>query len=247
MSATKIFWESAPKLLRLADSGIHVFCASLDLPASRMAQLAAHLSEDERARAERFAVEQPRQRFIAARGILREILGSFLDVEPAQLRFSYNSFGKPQLASCTSSRALHFNLAHSDSLAVYAIADQDIGIDLERIRPMPDAQDIAARFFSPRESADLREIPEERRTEAFFNFWTRKEACLKAVGLGLSETLNEIEVSLLPQETGRLFGYSSGAVTAARWSLQPLQPASRYIGALASKDATAVNCWSWNG
>lgn len=245
MSAMEILWQPAPRLSQPADGVIDVFCASLDLPAARMAQLAAHLSDDERARAERFAIEQPRRRFIAARGILREILGAMLRVEPARLNFCYNSFGKPQLAE--TSNGVFFNLAHSDSLAVYAVAAQELGVDIERIRPLPDAQEIAARFFSARESACLRGISEERRTEAFFNCWTRKEACLKAVGLGLSETLNEIEVSLQPGEMTGLFGGSSSAEKNARWSLQALNPAPQYVGALAAKVLKSMNCWNWRG
>src|SRR6185436_4527974 len=134
------------------------------------------------------------------------ILGGLLNVKPASLVFSYGEFGKPQIAAPVAAHPHHFNMAHSDSIAVYATATHELGVDLERIRAMDETEQIAARFFSPREERCLLALPAKQRMEAFFNCWTRKEAYLKAIGLGLDDRIDEIEVSLAPGEAAELLG-----------------------------------------
>ena len=243
MTASKQRWKTAPAGLEPANGNVHVFCAALDLPPRRLLQLTAALSEDECERARRVRAERDRQRFLSGRGTLRELLGACARVEPAELAFAYGEFGKPRVAAPARAQVLHFNLAHSDSLALYAIADRELGVDLERIRAVDCVERIASRFFSPREEACLLALPATQRLEAFFNCWTRKEAYLKAIGRGLDDYLPQIEVSLAPGEPAELLDtpFESG-----RWFLQSLTPMPGFVGALATHSAdSTVNCWTW--
>ena len=136
-------------------------------------------------------------------------------------------------------------MAHSDSIAVYAIANHELGVDVERIRAMRETGQIASRFFSPREERCLLALPAEQRTEAFFNCWTRKEAYLKAIGLGLDDCLDQIEVSLAPGAAAELLGVPDDS---RQWLLHSLSPAAEFVGALAVQpEDSRVNCWNWNG
>jgi 4'-phosphopantetheinyl transferase len=247
MRAPEILWKLPPSDPRLIPGEILVLAASLELPPARLRELTGLLSEDERARASRFHFAHHRNRFIAARGTLREILERLLEVEAGRFTFSYDDAGKPRLAGPAAARRVQFNLAHSDSLAVYALgAESDLGVDVERLRPVPEAEQIASRFFSLREAACLRSLPRPQQTEAFFRCWTRKEAYLKAVGQGLSGPLSRIEVSLLPEEPARFVRIGQDPQAPAIWRLHSLIPAHGYIGALAVKNRAAqASCWKW--
>lgn len=245
---SEIKWAPAPYNLEPGPGEIHVFCASLDLPASRLAHLALGLSEDERARAERFRFNKDRARFVAGRGLLRELLGWLLRVESNRLTFSYTARGKPALAEPASGQSLRFNLAHADSLAVYAVArEHEVGVDVEHFRSIEGAESFAERYFTERELADWRSVPLSQRTEAFFNCWTRKEACLKAIGCGIGDSLSRIEVSLTPGQPTRFLSMVGDSQAPDHWLLQPLTPALAYVGAVAAERGRhlRVRCWKW--
>jgi 4'-phosphopantetheinyl transferase len=245
MKPVDVLWNATPGDLKPADGNVHVFSAPLDVTEERREELAQWLSPDEWQRANRFQHKLDRQRFVAGRGTLREILGALLKEQPAGFVFSYNAFGKPRIAAPVAAQPLHFNLAHSDSIAVYATAKHELGVDVERIRALDDAAQIASRFFSPRERRCLLALPAELRLEVFFNCWTRKEAYLKAVGLGLDDCLDQIEVSLAPGEGPALLGVPNAT---QQWFLHSLIPAAEFVGALAiQQEDSRVNCWKWNG
>ena len=119
-------------------------------------------------------------------------------------------------------------------------------IDLEYIRSVPDAEEIAARFFSCQENAVFRALPPEQKQAAFFNCWTRKEAYIKAIGDGLAFSLDQFDVSLSPGEPARLLGIKGSSAAAAHWSLQELTPAPGYVAALAVEGhGWSLICWQW--
>jgi 4'-phosphopantetheinyl transferase len=210
--------------------------------------LAQTCSADEQLRADRFYFERDRKHFIVGRGLLRAILGRYLDLEPAQVQFSYGPRGKPALANIGTGGALCFNLSHSNGLALYAVThDRNLGIDLEYIRPMPEAEQMAKRFFSPREYAVISSLPPHQKQEAFFRGWTCKEAYLKAIGEGLAQPLDRVEVSLAPSEPARLYGITGEPSAAARWFLQELTPAPSYVATLAVEGhGWCLKCWQWS-
>jgi len=243
MKTGELFWDTAPRGLRPSEGVVHVFCAALDVSANRLAELSQFLSCDEWLRAGRIHQERDWRHFLAGRGTLREILGGMLNVDPSDLVFSLGEYGKPQIAAPASAQSICFNVAHSDALALFAFAKHDLGVDLEHVRAMEETEQIASRFFSEREGRCLHELPEEQRLEAFFNCWTRKEAYLKAIGRGLDDGLNRIEVSLAPGEPPELL---SARNKLPAWRLHALTPAPEFVGALAVQDSDSeVNCWRW--
>ena len=227
-------WLPPPGHLTLLSNDVHVWRATLEKPALRVQQLAQTLSSEERMRAKQFHFEQDRKRFIVGRGILRTIIGLYLGTEPSRLQFCYGPHGKPYLADKFGEDTLRFNLAHSHELALYAFTrGREIGVDLEYIRYMPDAEQIAGSFFSARENAVLHALPTSQKQEAFLNCWTRKEAYIKAIGNGLTQPLDKFDVSMTPGEPARLLNVEGAPEEASRWSLKVLTPAPGYVAALA--------------
>jgi len=241
-------WSPSPKDLILADNEVHVWRAGLELPSSQLQRLRGILSNDELDRANRFSFEMDRQRFIAARGTLRSILSHYTAIDPSHLRFSYNQYGKPFLAPEFDSYLLNLNLSHSESVALYAITrNMEIGVDVERVRSDIEYEEIAKRFFSVNEVGMLRTIPTEKKLEAFYHCWTRKEAYIKAHGKGLSLPLDSFDVSLAPGEPAMLLMTKDEPQECSLWTLLDLKPGPGYVGALAVKGTGCrFSYWEWN-
>jgi 4'-phosphopantetheinyl transferase len=239
MTASNDIWLPAPKDLTLLPDEIHVWRIDLDQPEPQLQNLAAALSSDEMARAERFYFQEHRQRFIAGRGILRTILGRYLDIQPLQVQFNYQHRGKPVLTDTFADSGLAFNLSHSQGLGLCAVnCTREIGVDLEYIRPMSDLEALAKRFFLPREYEMLRSLSPNQQQEVFFRYWTCKEAYLKATGDGLAQ-LEQIEVSLTPTKPAKL------QIT-EDWSLFELVPANNYVAAVAVANCGwNLKCWQY--
>jgi 4'-phosphopantetheinyl transferase len=247
MSSTPAAWPSPPARPSLKGAEVHVWLAKLDQSPETLQALHHLLSPDEIERAERFHFRKHREHFTVARGVLRTILGGYLRVEPSQLRFAYNAYGKPALAGTQDQSTLRFNLSHSHELALYAFTlRREIGLDLEYRRDDFASERIAEQFFSAREVEMLRALPPRLRTEGFFNCWTRKEAYIKAVGIGLSLPLDQFDVSLSPFEPAALLRTGDDEMDAARWSLRELTPAEGYAAALAVEGHDwQLKCWHW--
>jgi 4'-phosphopantetheinyl transferase len=123
-----------------------------------------------------------------------------------------------------------------------------VGVDVERIRTLSDAEGVAGRFFSERESNGLKALSANQRPAAFFNLWTRKEAWLKATGDGIGGGLNQVEVTFEADEPARLISLFGNAESARDWSLIALNPAPEFVGALAvPAREVRVSCWHWTG
>jgi len=213
------------------DRAIHVWPVRLTASDPALAELESVLAPDEKDRAARFRFERHQRAFIIARGALRTLLAGYLNQPPASVRFDYGSKGKPALVL---PEGVHFNLSHSADLAAFAFTRAcDIGIDVERIQPVPDMQDVARRFFCAAETAELASLPEPQRELGFFHCWTRKEAYIKATGEGLSAPLDQFQVSLQPGAPARIFHLSGDAEAAAAWNLLDLDLTPGYAAALA--------------
>jgi phosphopantetheine--protein transferase-like protein len=172
----------------LAPNDIEIWRASLDTqPPIVVEGLSRLLSVDEMERARRFFFERDRLRFVVGRGILRTLLGGYLGRAPHEIVFCYGPNEKPALATPDGAAPpIFFNVAHSEDLVLFAFTPAgEIGVDVERIREIPDWESIAEMSFSPQELARLRRCPEHRRRRDFFCTWTRQEALLKAAGVGL--------------------------------------------------------------
>ena len=243
MTTPGALWESAPDGLALPPTEAHVWRAGLVRDAECVARLAGSLSAEERERSERFRRTADRERFIVGRGVLRSLLGAYLDQAPERVEFSYGRHGKPALAA----GAPAFNLSHSRDLALFALVrGSQVGIDLEYLREGVACQRIAERFFSRAEVADLASVPAPLLTRAFFNCWTRKEAYLKARGEGIRADLDSFTVTLRPEAPAALLSSDRGPEETARWQLHVVDPGPGYVGALCVQgDAWTVRCFDW--
>jgi len=211
---------------------VHVWRVRLDQRGPAFDRLLGVLSDEERERARRFRFEHLQQHYTIAHGALRVLLGRYLSVAPDRLRFDEGPQGKPQLSDPPA--ALRFNLSHSDALAVVAVAaDRDVGVDIEALRPVPEMEEIAHRYFSDQEAIDLMQSAGDAREQNFFRIWTRKEAFIKAIGEGLSCPLDSFAVSVDAGEAARIVHLRGDADAARAWQLHAFQPAPGYAGALA--------------
>ena len=220
--------------LVLPENEIHVWRAPLACEEKTLRKLEVTLSSDELARANRFFAVRDRSNFIAARGILRELLGKYQNQAPAKLKFNYSSKGKPSLQPEEDHASMHFNISHSHGLALLAFAaNRNVGVDVEWVRPSVEVEEIAERYFSPREVAELKTLEPSSRTEGFFQCWTRKESYIKARGEGLHIPLESFSVSLTPDRPAVLDSADS-----SRWKLYSIALDEGYVGALvgAGKD-----------
>lgn len=182
---------------RLSPRLVEVWGVSLRHVRDNLESLQALLSGEESRRAARFVFEQDRQRFVLTHGILRILLGQYLNQDPAGVTFRYGEYGKPLLnAHENGSESLCFNVSHSGDYCLCAFAmSREVGVDIEVMRSDVEYLDLAERFFAGREYEDLRQAPKENRRALFYRYWTCKEAYLKARGLGLSSGLKRIELS----------------------------------------------------
>jgi 4'-phosphopantetheinyl transferase len=234
--------------LALTATDLHVWRASLDATVARVRHLRDTLSVDERTRADRFHFDRDRRRFIIARAALRSIIGRYLNLEPDDLVFDYGVRGKPALSPSMNSAQLHFNLAHSHELAVYAFTrHQRVGIDVEyTLRVVSDTDQLVKRFFSANEQAVYCALPAGEQRMAFFRCWTRKEAFIKAIGDGLSQPLDRFDVALAPEQSPGILSIDGSTLAAQHWSLVPLEPSADYIGAVAVEGQNwQISNWTW--
>ncbi|MEY2429544.1 MAG: 4-phosphopantetheinyl transferase [Verrucomicrobiota bacterium] len=246
--AEAISWPFPPDDWLMGVAGIHVWAIPLDIDASLLGERQATLAPIELERAARFHFQRDRNRFVAGRGALRQVLSRYLQAEPGKLHFNYGPHGKPSLAHSDMQNNLQFNLAHSEGLALLAVAHSGkIGIDLECLRPLDDAEGLVTRFFCPREIAAFQSLAETQKPAAFFNLWTRKEAWLKAIGEGIGHSLNLVEVSFLPGQSAHLLSIPEGPEAAAQWNLRDLAPAPGFAAALAIQGPDLpLHCWRWS-
>lgn len=239
-SSSSGVWSSFPADFDLAQNEAHVWLASLDDAGASLDPFADCLSLAEHDRAARFKFLPDRRRYLIAHAALRSILGMYLRVSPGKIEFSSGPVGKPKLAQNFAGSEIEFNLSHSGELALIAVTrGEEVGIDIERIQEDFAFESVAQRFFTSREVAALQVLPPEFRREAFYKCWTSKEALMKGKGLGLSESLDEVQIQLTATGVHMIAALDD-------WALVELNPTSGYAAALAIKRIDGEpRCYRW--
>ena len=224
-----------PDQSRFGPRDVQIWSIWLTASDEAVAYYRSTLSLDERHRADRFRFENLRSSYALSRGGLRFLLAHYLGCPPNEIELICGPKGKPALRN---SSRLRFNTSHSGQLALYAFTlGCELGVDVEHLRKLDDAESIAARFFATVEVSELLSLKPEDRGLAFFRCWTRKEAYVKAVGDGLAIPLNRFQVTLLPEAPARFVQIPSDMGTPSDWTLHHLEPVPGYVAALAYRDS----------
>lgn len=248
MSAEEIQWRRTIPRKSIHSKEVHVWRVLPDLTTVQIEDLRKVLSPDELKRAGRFHFEKDQKRFIVARGILRKILAHYLDREPSDIRFEYTHHGKPILASKSGSGTICFNVSHSDEFVLYAVTpDQNIGIDIERIRDDVDMDQITQTFFSQTDIRSLKQTQKNNWPGVFFQYWTRKEAFLKAMGEAISFPKEQFDVSLINGKTLSPVMLSGNNEKSSGWYVKDLFPCRGYAAAIAVENGDSdISFWDYS-
>lgn len=225
-------WLSPTEVFNLRKGEAHVWRAIVDIPAPRLQVFWETLNNEEQERAERFRFAQHRTRFIATRGILRCLVGQYLDRLPHDIEFGTGHKGKPFIENYVSPK-LHFNISHSHKVALFAFShDSEVGIDVEGPNPRLDYKAMAKRIMSKQEQRWIQSLPNAKQKFAFMVCWTRKEAFVKAHGTGLMFPLRDVTVTFLPNQPASLVKIENPKLNSQIWSLHPIDARAQYVGAL---------------
>jgi 4'-phosphopantetheinyl transferase len=217
---------------------VHLWRASTAISDEEEREFRAILSADELERADRFIYPIHRKRYIAARGMLRQLLAYYMDILARDITFLYSHYKKPYLANTN----LQFNLSHSHDMAVFAFTQQfPLGVDIEKIENSF-KESVAERNFSEKEFSQLMALPEDERIPAFYWIWSRKEALVKAVGEGLHVPLKSFSVSLQEREEQLHFEYDSHSL----WHLESFIAHPDYQSAFVTpQPVNKILYWDW--
>lgn len=204
--------------------------ASFQAPNAKILQ---RLSTDELARARRFKSESHAAQWAFFHACLREILGSCTGRKPPELEFQLTQRDKPSLLDA-GTPPLYFNLSHSGELALLAVTRRaPIGVDIEHMRALNDRDALVRRFFSHTEREAYASLPESDRHHCFYDIWTRKEAVIKANGVGLATPLDAFDVAVSDLAGWQLTNLRPPLPTDTAYPIYPIVPAEDYIGAVA--------------
>jgi 4'-phosphopantetheinyl transferase len=218
-----------PAGLPAADE-VHLWVLDLGRPPPGLADA---LTPDERDRAGRYKAGAVRDQFVAARAALRRVLGGCLGVPPHAVPIVYGPNRKPVLADPVA----HFNVTHTPGLGVVAVARRRVGVDAERVRPVPDAAGLVGRFFSAPEREAFARLPAEARAAAFLRGWVCKEAVIKAAGASV-RYLDGFDVELDPARPPAVLAVRHPALRADGWAVGAWQPTPGFLAALAVEGGT---------
>jgi 4'-phosphopantetheinyl transferase len=211
----------------------------IDLANAVIESFPSSLSDEENTRSRHLRGETNRIRWIYSRVALRTILATLVHRDPAEVRFEYGPFGKPRLAAEAGKPPLHFSLTRSADLCLVATCrDHAVGIDVEQLSAQGGEDWIADQVFAPREKARLQSLSGHQKRRVFLDLWTRKEACAKAIGMGLQASLRDLDVSGIDARLPANFPAEiSGA---AGWRLVPVSPAAGYVATLVVSKGSAA-------
>jgi 4'-phosphopantetheinyl transferase len=225
MGVHRLPYPSSPP--PLASGDVHVWLARLTpCPAG----VAEHLSEDERGRAAGYKLAVVRDQFVAGRGVLRAILGGYCATDPGALDVDVDPLGKPRLRSPA---GWHFNVSHSLGMGLVAVSDTPVGVDLEPVRPIENADGLVERFFATEEKSAYRALSAAAKPAGFLRGWTCKEAVLKAIGIGMRR-MEECAVEMDPAKPARVVRI--GNCPDDGWAVETWTPCEGFLAAVAYRN-----------
>jgi 4'-phosphopantetheinyl transferase len=192
-------WSQPDPSLKLEENTVHIWLSYLNLHEARLKHLYPLLSTEEKERSERFKFYKHRKRFIASHGFMRSVLENYIETPAAEIAFSANDKGKPEFDKKTHKTNVRFNLSHSNNIALLAIGlNHEIGVDIEFLDRKNDWKGIIKRFYTATEQKGILKLSEDQQQKAFFQMWTRKEAYMKVLGLGLHLPPNKFVITVPP-------------------------------------------------
>ena len=219
----------------LSKNELHIWTVSLDSSEEFIENCKSILSEGERSRIDWFSFPQVQKNYIISQGVLRSILAGYLNIEPLQVKLSKHAKGKPFV---TNDSSLFFNLSNSGKKAVFSFSrDNEVGIDLEMIRALPDLEELIQKNFSQKEVDYIVKNPEEK-LKRFFLFWTIKESYLKAIGEGMRLAPDNLEFSI-ENDTIKFLG-AKGFDDPTEWLFKQFDLEDNYVGTIVYQGETIV-------
>lgn len=225
-----------PGLFRSLSSQVHVWFANPTLFArATLPSFVVLLSDEERLEQKRFYFECDRQRYLAAHALTRMLLSQYVDLHPCAWRFTRNRYGRPEIAHPDLAGRLRFNLSYAkDLIAIVVASEAECGIDAEHIRNLDDVASLARRFFSCREAAEIETQPSEKLHTRFLEYWTLKEAFVKAKGRGLSIRIDLVEFSIRNDRQIDISISPSLESQDLTWRFELLRPTPTHVVAVAT-------------
>lgn len=238
-------WVATPADLEISCSHIDVWHCTLDIAADQINELRKYLSRQERHRADQFLFADKRNQFVCTRARLRQCLALGSGLPADEIEIKTDASGKPYLAGQARSTDIHFNISHTNGLALIAITRaQPVGIDVESVAQNVQHTRLAENYFSTREKNAIASLPPEQVPAAFFACWTRKEAVLKAVGVGFAHGLDSFDAATAPEVAQCQVELQSDDGLVNTWHIETLPCETGFAGALAyQKKVIGIRYW----
>lgn len=224
---------------------VHIWRTALNQEPAIVRKLKEVLSDDELERASRFYFEKDKNQFIVGHGFLRRTLARYIDIDPVDLRFLYGPSGKPSLTK--DHGPIRFNMSHSENLAVVAVTlDREIGIDVEFIHEIVEIDELADHFFNSLETGVREWSSSEMKRDEFFRCWVDQEAYLKALGSGLANWSEQIQILRNQESSYGILPLANRSAELCHWFLWEHVPALGYVGAVVAEGPGWLpSCWEF--
>lgn len=246
-TGSELSWVPTNEVTVITSEDLHIWRLSLDWVTGSNLHLWSLLSDDERERAQRFVRSQDQEKFVQVRGSLRVLLGQYLDRAGKDLGFEYGDYGKPELALSCNPINLQFNVSHSHALALIAVTRGiAVGIDVEHVNTKVDFRGISDRFFAAVEHQAVLQQPVDRQRQVFFQLWTRKEACIKAMGGSIAHALDQVSVAQGLDQPRITVSVIDQARSSQQLHVHNLCLGKEYSGAVATPQfLPTLHLWQW--
>lgn len=216
-------WKEAIEVDRIQDDEVHVWLFHMNTTPPGIKRFYPLLSTEEKERSERFVHFMHRKRFIASHGFLRSVLARYLNIEPENIEYDKTANNKPILKASAHADGVHFNLSHSNHLAMLAVSrNLAVGMDVEHMDRKHQWEKLIRRFFTEPEQQAIFSLPQAQQEQAFFQVWTRKEAHMKVTGEGLHLAPTQFTVSVPPHPAQLIELVNDAAADVSRWHMHDI-------------------------